>query len=268
MPKHKTIINIHAKHYIAEVFEKRLREEGFSCPDDKLLCWYRLRGENIVNSIIFFSPWSNLPLMMFVGYGIHPLFSEPVISRNVHFTKRPIDDDDRFIEQGIVENVPINSMGYSMYSPDIAVDAPGHAGKGIYTLDGIILPRMEKVRSIEEAYTFHKERRLNLRRSENEQPENRLGELSRTFIDMALWVDDSEMYDMAARWTARQTSLFGTLAAKFPQRQQYAQELKAWKRLQEVFENNERDQYVAELEQAMDRNAKVLQKKYLKGTPE
>lgn len=264
MPKHKTIINFHAKHYIADVFEKRLREEGFVCPDDKLLCWYRMHGENIVNSLIFFSPWSNLPLMMFVGYGIHPLFSEPVISRNVHFTKRPIYDD-RFIEQGIVENVPINSMGYSMYSPDIAVDAPGHAGRGIYTLDGIILPHMKKVRSIEEAYTFHKERRLNLPRSDNEQPEDRLGELSRTFIDMALWVDDSEMYDMAARWTAHQTDLFESIVAKFPQRQQYAQELKAWKRLQEVFENNERDQYVAELVQAMDRNAKVLQKKYLKG---
>lgn len=33
----KNLRNLHARRYIQEVFATRLRDEGFVCPDDKLL---------------------------------------------------------------------------------------------------------------------------------------------------------------------------------------------------------------------------------------
>ena len=57
MAKNKTEINIHARKYIAAVFENRLREEGFSCPNEKLLCWYRIRKGELLDTVIFCSNW-------------------------------------------------------------------------------------------------------------------------------------------------------------------------------------------------------------------
>ena len=260
MQKHKTIINIHAKHYITDVFEKRLHEEGFVCPDDKLLCWYRMHGENIVNSLIFFSPWSNLPLMMFVGYGIHPLFSEPVISRNVHFTKRPIYDD-RFIEQGIVENVPINSMGYSMYSPDIAVAAPSHAGKGIYTLDGIILPNMEKIQSIEDAYRFHKDRRLSYEKTHLQKINGSCVPLSKCFIDMALYLGDEAVYSDCAKQAAKYTQWYSDAVQTHPTNRELAKLLKEWAEVDAVFTKGNTEEYRSVLHKREQVNAALLRRR-------
>ena len=62
MASNKTLLNIHAKKYIQAVFEERLREEGFRCPDEKLLCWYRMRSDVLYDTIVFRSSWPNVPL--------------------------------------------------------------------------------------------------------------------------------------------------------------------------------------------------------------
>ena len=61
-------INLHTKRYVQAVFGKRLQDEGFTCPNDKLLCLYRVKHDKIVNSIVFFSPWANMPVMLWIGY--------------------------------------------------------------------------------------------------------------------------------------------------------------------------------------------------------
>lgn len=259
MAKQKTIANYHVKNYVAAVFEERLRSEGFVCPDDKLLCWYRLHGDNIVNSIIFFSSWSNLPVMLDIGYGIHPLFSDPVVSHGVHFTKRP-SDDDRFVVQPIVENIPINAMRYSMYSPDIAVDAPGHPGKGIYTLDGIILPNMEKVQTVEDAYLFHKNRRLNHPMADMWKDKDPYGVLSKCFIDMALFQKDKEAYPYCARKAERSARWYRTFIEKRPNDREAAEHLKEWEQLDSVFSSGNFDEYLSFLRQKEQTNAAWMRK--------
>ena len=262
MVKNKTLINIHARNYIAAVFEKRLREEGFTCPDDKLLCWYRVQGDQILNSIIFFSPWSNLPLMLYTGYGIHPLFLEPVFTNSVHFTKRP-SCDDRFLEQSIVENVPIDNMQYSIYSPDIWVDAPEHPGKGIYTLEEIILPKMAQVHFVEEAYAFHKKRRQDAWGPESRfyNPESPLGPLSKSFIDMALYIDDEEVYPYCEKKVTNFAPWHREKSLKSPNNKELAKQADEWDALLTAFTEDGRKEYLEHLRASQEKNIRYLKKK-------
>lgn len=258
----KALATKHATGYIASVFADSLREAGFVCPNDDLLCWYRKRSDEIINSIIFRSRWSQLPLFLEIDYGIVPAFVLPVQIKSVVSNDCP--DQELFTMCPIVEDCP-NGGTKRFFSENVEVLAPIQAGRGLYTLEELLIPSMDRVQTIEEAYAFHKERRLNCLMADD-RPEYRFGELTKTFIDMALWVDDSEMYALAALWANRQTDLYETLVAKFPLRQQYALELKAWKQLQEVLDHNGRDHYVAELAQRMQRNTEILRKRYLGGT--
>ena len=267
MAKNKTVINIHARNYIAAVFEKRLREEGFTCPNDKLLCWYRVQGNQILNSIIFFSPWSNLPLMMEIGYGIHPLFSEPVFTNSVHFTKRP-SCDDCFLEEPIIENAPINSMGYSIYSPEILVDAPGHPGKGIYTLDQIILPKMAQVHSVEDAYVFHKKRRQDSCVPPVYDPQNPLGSMSKCFIDMALYSGDSELYPYLMTVVNRKAVWYRQQAGQNPNKKELAKQADEWEALLTAFTDEGRRKYLEHLCMCKAKNIQYLKKKLGVAIPE
>lgn len=260
MAKNKTAINIHATNYIAAVFEKRLRDEGFTCPDEKLLCWYRIQDSQILNSIIFFSAWSDLPLMMDIGYGIHPLFSEPVFTNSVHFTKRPVDDD-RFVRQPIIENVPMDDMQYSIYSPEIWVDAPGHPGKGIYTLDEIILPKMQQIHSVEEAYAFHKKRRMDAQLQACLDPQRPLGALSKSFIDMALYADDKDVYPYCEAEAGRFALWHREQSAKAPGNKELAKQADEWEALLTVFTEDRREVYLKQLELRKQENVRHLRKK-------
>lgn len=261
MTKAKTTAKKHATAYIATVFADRLREAGFVCPNSDLLCWYRKRSNEIVNSIIFCSSWSDLPLFLEINYGIFPTFAQPIRLNGV--VNNHTYDEELFTHRPIVENHPGGGCRMA-YSEDIEVFAPREDGRGLYSLEKLLLPHMDRIQSIEEAYAFHKERRLNCN-SSDKRPEYRLGVLSRSFIDMALWVDDTEMYDLALYWADDRAYLYESLAVHNPKRQQYAQERKAWDRLFEVLETNDRDRYIAELKGRMEQNAKVLQQKYLKG---
>lgn len=260
MAKNKTAINIHATNYVAAVFEKRLRAEGFTCPDEKLLCWYRIQDSQILNSIIFFSAWSDLPLMMDIGYGIHPLFSEPVFTNSVHFTKRPVDDD-RFVRQPIIENVPMDDMQYSIYSPEIWVDAPGHPGKGIYTLDEIILPKMQQIHSVEEAYAFHKKRRIDAQLQACLDPQRPLGVLSTSFIDMALYANDKEVYPCCEAEVNRLATWYREQSAKVPSNKELAKQADAWDALLTAFTEEGRIAYLKQLELRKQENVRYLRKK-------
>ena len=261
MAKKQKEIDIHAKRYIQSVFEDQLLATGFVCPDDKLLCWYRVQSEDILNSVIFYSPWAKVPLWMNIGYGITPLFEAPIRIQGVHFAERPIEDD-RFVEQGIVEDYPINSMHYTYFSDEIWVNAPRHKGRGRYTLDEIIFPKMDQLQTIESVYAFHKHRRLNHPLAHLASPENKFGVLSKSFINMALWVDDQEIYPYGALRATEAVHLYQSLCNKHPRNLGYQQELAAWQQINTVFASNNRLGYLDVLSERRTSNIHLLKSKY------
>lgn len=260
MQKQK-MIDIHAKQYIQAVFEEQLIEEGFICPDDKLLCWYRASNKDIINSIIFYTPWAKFPLQMSIGVGIFPMFADPIRIQSAHYTKRPVEDD-RWFEQSVIENYPISAMHYTCFSDEIWVNAPAHDGRGRYTLEEIILPRMDQLQTIDSVYEFHKHRRLDHPLSYLANSENRFGVLSRTFVDMALWVGDEEMYPYGTARAISAIKQYQALCNKFPKNQAYQQELAMWLQLNTVFNDQNRNVYLDVLSKRQDSNMQLLTSRY------
>ena len=126
----KNKVNLYAKKYIDTVFAQRLLDSGFVSPDDQHLCWYRIKENGLVNSIIFFSRWRNIPVHLEVGFGIHTLFHRPVYTRTIDYTQRPQFVNELFYEKMLVEDCPVNEMRYMPYSGDIPIIAPGREGRG------------------------------------------------------------------------------------------------------------------------------------------
>ncbi len=270
MAQNKAMANTHAKRYIESVFEQRLREEGFVCPNDKFLCWYRVKNGEILNFIVFYSAWSNMPLMMDVGHGMHPLFQKPVYTPSVHFSDRP-DGNDYFRRQSLVEKGPINQMGYSRYAEDIQVMAPGHDGKGIYTLNEIILPQMEDVTTIEECYRKHKQGHLDYKPDNytlQYMEANGLTEeamkfrgLSEVFIDEAIYLDDAEVFPYCKDSVERYISSCQECCRLRPNNKEYPKELQRWEQRRSALLDGGRSEYLTILEKRKAETIAYLKKK-------
>ena len=250
-------MNIHAKHYIDEVFSARLREEGFLCPDDKSLCWYRIKGEEIVNSIVFYSAWTTIPIHLSIGYGIHPLFLKPVHTTSVSYPNSPISDET-FRYQALVEDFPISRMMYTPYSGDIPVYAPGRNGRGIFTFDGVILPKMESVRTMQKVYQMHKEL---LFATGYGQKKDIVYNVPATFCDEAIYMNDTEMYPYFVPGSARNIDTFRELCQTKPNNKEYKVSLQEWEaRRNALLSDTGRLEYLAILERRKAANMKQLKK--------
>lgn len=254
--KNKQIMNIHAKRYVDEVFSARLREEGFICPDAKSLCWYRITGEEIVNSIVFFASWSIIPIHLEIGYGIHPLFQKPAHSTSVRYPNRPISHEV-FCTQALVENFPISDMRYSVYSGDIQVYAPARNGRGVFTFDCVILPKMESACSIQEVYKMHKAWYLTLHQG---QLEKAFYNVSSTFIDEAIYVDDAEMYPYFMPGINRTIDAFHELCQARSNNKEYQVELREWEDRRNALSGMGRLDYLSILEHRKATNLKQCKK--------
>ena len=259
MTKSTALLNIYAKQYIAEVFESRLRGEGFVCPDDKLLCWYRVRNHALTDSIIFNSRWSKLPIFLEIAYGIHPLFIKPVYNRNVYVSNNTIDSV-RYRSQQLVE---ADRKTLSNYTEDIPVFAPMFAGRGIYTLDGILLPQMDRIQTIEDCYYWHKEYTFGARSPDEKTRTTEVAfyELPHTWIDLALYVDDREVYPLlkrAVKWNVEQYMWKNIYD---PQNKKDAEEYTHWLQIDAALYGNNRENYMKILEKRKEENIGYLKKK-------
>lgn len=229
--KRKQIVNGHAKAYIDAVFAERLREEGFVNLEDRSLCWYRVQSKDIINTICFYSPWNNIPLTLMMGYGIHPLFAEPYFTRSIYTSSNPPLDHGVFRSQTLIGPMPI-----SRYSSEIMVYAPSAGNRGLETLDEIILPEMSNVKNLYDCYDLYKKRiEKDLETEPREDPSTVFRWFS-TFIDLAIYLNDTEMYD--------------AFAGHPDQLQRNA-----------IYRNG-RDEYLKTLEQKKEKNIAMLKRKF------
>lgn len=258
MLKSKTLQNIHAKRYIDTVFAEKLQEAGFVCPDDKHLCWYRVRNKEILDSIIFFSRWSNLPVWLDVAYGMQPLFSPPVFTNSVYFPKRPIYDPVCFQPTNIHEDGS-SKMWKACYSEDILVLAPGYNGRGIYTLEQELLPLMENTKSYEDIYLHAK--KLALESNPHSTIEEAFWLASGAFIDLIIYLNDQELYPYCHERTSRAITWAERDCRRHPSRKDLKVALQHWKERETAFTGG-RDDYLKILEQRKEENIQFLNKKF------
>lgn len=256
MAKNNHLFNMHAKGYIDSVFVKRLQEEGFICPDDRHLCWYRINGD-IVNSIIFYSSWTQMPIYLEVGYGIHPLFQKPAYTTNVNYHKRPIENE-LLCGQPLVENCPVNEMRYTCYSSDIQVYAPGRDGRGLYTLEGVIFPKMEHVDTIKACYHLHKQWYMGLH---HENPAIKFSGLSAVFIDEVIYVGDTDMFPYCRKRIENVIKLRQKNCLDNPDNKEYQIALREWEQRRAALFDGKREKYCEILDKRKKDNIGYLGRK-------
>lgn len=245
--KNKQIRNMHAKCYIEAVFADRLRAEGFVCPDDKLLCWYRVVNGEVIHSVCFFSRWSNLPLMMEIAYGMYPLFLHPFRFSDVHTSKRP--DDERFYSVTIMEEGPQHH--YAPYTEEILVYAPKADGRGLYTLEQVILPQMNAVQSLEQCYRFHREKiaKFPIR-------------MTRTTIDEAIWLNDTGAYPDCMQALDQMIPIYQRGCERQPTNMEEKEALLQLQQQKHAIEEDAREEYLATLDRRVKKTTALLDKKW------
>lgn len=257
MAKNKTIINAYAKIYIEEIFSKTLQAEGFSCPDEKMLCWYRLRNGEILDTVVFCSKWTSLPLLLDIYYESIPLFIEPFRIQNVNYNAHSFDRGDCSKRRAILEGDNINGASLTLYRCDVWVDAPAHGNRGLYTLTHKILPYFQNIETAYDCYLSHKETYL------KGDPANRYyGGMSLEFITEALFFNDEEMLPFCRE---RIPSAFKTLEREMgysPKNQELKKMQVNWQRLSDAFFDGKRDEYLEYLRQLEIQNIQKLQKRF------
>lgn len=251
----KTQLNIHAHQYIVAVFTDRLHQEGFRCPDDKLLCWYRVRNREVLDTIIFCSSWSNLPVEMEIYYETVPLFTSPVYIRNVLFHNGHLTRWDCSKRQLLLEGADVNKANLRIYSDDILVYAPGHGNRGLYTLTHVILPYMQTINTVYDCLIAHKESH------QSTDPAFRYTNMSREFIDEALYVNDPDILPLCGNRIGRGLSHCQDMAALKPQNVEWKKLLLYWQQLQMAITEDGREAYLEILHQREQEHIAWLEKK-------
>jgi hypothetical protein len=262
MAKNKTVINIHARNYISAVFEPKLREEGFLCPDDKLLCWYRIRNQEIMDTIIFCSSWSDLPLSMEIRYEASPLFVEPIYIKNVNWNLGVHDRTDCIQSTRLYEGKEIQKVSYSRFSDKVWVYAPSCGTRGLYTLEKIVLPYLSGIKTVYDCYTTHKRVHLHRASAGRYRP---FRSASREFIDMALYCNDREVFQQCISRVNDALRMYKDLVYMKPYNHALKKKLEHWEQLGKALSEENHGGYLITLEKHKIDNLTRLEKLLKKG---
>ena len=177
----------YVQKYVHDIFADTLKQEGFVSPDGKDTIWYRVVNHEVVNTVCFFTRHSCVPIILNMGCGIHPLFVEPFRTNTVYISDYPYNCE-RLDKLEILSKEKLHH--YRTYAPDAPVFAPEYSDKGLYALEGIILPKMAGVKTERDCYELHKARYL-----ETFGPDFfAKASVSLDFINEAIYFEDTELY--------------------------------------------------------------------------
>ena len=165
-------------------------------------------------------------------------------------------------------NIKNSRVVNSVYSEEIPVWAPEHDGRGLYTLETELLPRLENVRTIEDAYLMHKHYRLtdekrialDRRLKITNEMETKYGDLSGHFIDMAIWLDDVEVYPYCQYYVEKNWEMWEARYAIRPTKEGNWESVQEWRQRKEAFQEYGREHYLEILNQKRKANEKYIKR--------
>lgn len=255
----REIIKPNAKEYVEKYFADRLKSEGFVCPDDESLNWYRIQNDKIVNSIVFHFAFSAAPWIMEMGHGFYPLFE-----RNAYVKTGREPKDIVGIEHREDRQLYDRRSGVPMpVLTNLPVIVPPNGGNGIYMLENSILPLMEKATSIEACYQIHKNLRL-------EYPLNNFADKFRSvgsiFIDEAIYVNDTRLIPCFMDTVNFAVMECNRRHEKNPLSKKTAQDLEDWQLRKAALTEGRREEYLQILDDRLHQNLLHMRKLLNKST--
>lgn len=241
----KAIRNAHARKYIEEVFANRLKEEGFFCPDDRLLCWYRILNNEVLQTICFYSCWSNVPLIVSIAYGVNPLFKKPFATTDVSSPKRP--DGAGFSRAEIRADGEKQWM--APYAPDAQVYAPIDGSRGRHTLEENVFPLLNSIQTLAQCYRLHLD-----------SPQRYDISYAKSLADMGIYLQDDQNFSLLLNEVDDGIRRCDWELERRPKSSEHAKLKQEYLLLREVLRGNDRSGYVAVLEAKKQKTLQALKK--------
>lgn len=244
----KRLLNSHVKNYVDTIFSNSLYEANFTNYEDRSITWFRLKNQEVIHTVIFKTLWIAIPIFLDISYSTRPLFSDLCLSRSAY-------SDCCHYEDGIPLSLTSNFM--EIYSEEIPIVISADRGLDSHLIDEIILPKMESVNSLADCYHFHKQTRIE---THIKEPQWTFCDLTPTFIDEAIYMDDQEMYPHCLKVLNRRITSMKETIPNYPNDQKGQKQLEQYELMQRVIRDGGRKEYLEILERRKAKNLSVLRK--------
>ena len=249
----------HMQRYTREVFAECLRKEGFSSYKGQDIHWYRIVNNEVIQAIYFVAFNSAPCTFAEIMYGCHPLFvppimqKSPVMHRLTDFVQlsylvpaNNADGVERFLLYGEYNNQPYRVPdALIMCSPDLN-----------YGLDALerLLKVLSRTTNALQCYELHKELSRLLSTSG-------FRVRSSYFVDEALYWEDKEMYPFCAEFVKSEARhLEKAIENEIRLPKTYRQSWEQGKVLNQVFENDNFEEYLHALQERAQQNLRLLER--------
>lgn len=182
------VLDVHAQKYIQSVMAEELRKRGFVSKDGMDLHWYRMVNDTVLQTVFFYTQWKAMPIFMGIAYASCPLFIAPEYPKGLYLSSM-LRSREALNPGRMIAKQDSNAVFLS----DAAVMCPSDSFHGLDILVEI-LDKLEKIKSIEDCYAFHKQEYLTVAELVALPKENAFDRISADFMDEVVYMDDQELY--------------------------------------------------------------------------
>ena len=249
----RAIQNEATRRYVEEIWAERLREEGFVCPDEKLLCWYRVLNGEIVHFICFNTNHAIIPVWLNVVWGAYPLFVQPYYIRNVHDSAQSYD----YFMSGWT---PIHEEGVTTryFRDDIPAYVPAGGTCGLWLLDARILPWLSRCQTETSCYQTHMSNLL----SHTAAIENGryVGNISPNLVAYTLYMEDVSLYPNWLEKATEEVAWYSRYFVEKPNNQEFRHALQEWTNVLNALQGGDREEFILQLEHRKQKTLNWLKK--------
>ena len=250
----RAIVNEHARRYLEEIWEDKLKKEGFTCPDERLLCWYRVVNHEIVHFISFTTMFDGWPYALQLSCEAFPFIFQPDYFTNVCPRSRKMQ-----FAYGLGQTFSLDEpyVTTADFREDVQIYVPSGGRYGLGALEDYGLPWLEDMQTIESCYQKHRARFTNPNQTEFSFY---MPPLSCAMVEYAIYMGDTEAYPCCLEKAKKMTEHYAKSVAGKPQNQEYIKALESWRCVLNVLEGGKREAFMQYLEQRKQKTLQWLDK--------
>ncbi len=247
----------HMVRYVDAVFAERMKKEGFSPLKTSKLNWYRIVGDDIVQSIIF-KPMSHFMAPIAFAelyYGIHPLFIRPMRypSDRKYYGYHRVG-----MMRELITEAPEVDQTMAPYSEDCMIMCPEGGGRGLYTFEKILLPRMNEIQTHRQCYDLHI---WNIERKSRYPLDVRYGNVEEDLISEVLLLEDEERFEYCRHALKNLTDRYDYLENVRKNEKGFEEVRQFIYLLNDVINGSRREEFLATLEVNKQQNKAELERR-------
>ena len=161
-----------------------MRQEGFISNNGNDISWYRIINDEIIRSIYFHTSHTQLPIILKIAYGYHPLFITPEFLKGPFMLRNLTYPPHEVMLSRFVVLKDANKYSFTQ---DILVTCPADEYQGLDILEKA-LHDLNEFHTARECYESHKQWRTQMINR------GQYFNLSPQFVDEVIYWDDQPLY--------------------------------------------------------------------------